>query len=94
MKKIIEQIKEKIIITLILSMLGIGATFLYNAGKEAWNLPETVRQLKKLHTQDSTRAIIYISRLDSISRVVGDHDKWLDDDYKTIQRVKNKLKLN
>jgi len=90
MKKFWEGIKEKVIVGLILSMIGIGGTFLYNAGQEAWNLPKTVRELKLTHTQDSIRAVKYIFRYDSLCRVVKEHGEWLEEDYKNIQVLKSR----
>ena len=93
MKKFWEQVKEKAILGLIMSMLGIGGTFLWNTGRDLWNLPKTVKELKALHTQDSTMAVKYIIKLDSLAREVTETRKFQDEDFKTIQRIKYKLKL-
>ena len=90
MKKLWEGIKEKIIVGLILSMLGIGGTFLWNTGNDLWNLPKIVKELKSLHTSDSLKAIKYIIKLDSVCKIVRDHELWLEDDYKNIQVLKTR----
>ena len=90
MKKFWEGIKEKVIVGLILSIITTGGIFLYNTGKDLWELPSTVKELKRLHTSDSVKAIKYIIKLDSICKVVKDHEIWLEDDYKNIQVLKEK----
>ena len=90
MKKFLEGIKEKVIVGLILSIITTGGIFLYNTGKDLWNLPSTVKELKRLHTSDSVKAIRYIIKLDSVCKIVKDHEIWLEDDYKNIQTLKTK----
>ena len=94
MKKFWEGVKEKVIVGLILSMITTGGIFLYNTGKDLWNLPKTVKELKELHTSDSLKAIKYIIKLDSVCRIVKDHELWLEDDYKNIQAIKVKMNRN
>ena len=93
MSKLIEKIKENAAITLIMFMLGTGGTFLYNAGMEIWHLPETVGELKAAHIRDSTIAFKYIHKFDSLSSVVTDHEKWLQEDFGTLKNVKAHLKI-
>ena len=49
-----------------------------------------VKELKSLHTSDSLKAIKYIIKLDSVCKIVRDHELWLEDDYKNIQVLKTR----
>jgi len=91
--KIIEQIKEKAMLGMVMSMLGIGGTFLYNVGVDLWNLPSTVRGLKYTHTQDSIRAELYIKEIKDIKEQIKIHDTELINDYNDIKRIKKYLNL-
>ena len=88
-QKVSEQVKEKTIVALVVSMLGIGGTFLWNTGRDLWNLPQTVRDLKHSHTMDSTRAVRYVIKIDSIEKVLKNHTEWLEEDYRNIQSIKS-----
>jgi len=91
--KIGEQLRDKIIVGLLFSMLSTGATFLYSSGADLWHLPKTVKQLKAMHTQDSVLAVKYILRIDSLSKEVEQWKRWQEDDHKSIQRINRKLKI-
>lgn len=57
--RVIKQVKEKALVGSILGMMGIGGTFLWNAGATLWNLPETVKDLKAKSKADS----LYYSKI-------------------------------
>jgi len=91
--KIGEQLRDKIIVGLLFSMLSTGVTFLYSSGEDLWYLPKTVKHLKALHTRDSVMAVRYIWKIDSLSKEVEQWKRWQEDDHKSIQRINRKLKI-
>jgi len=78
MNKLFEQVKEKAMLGVIMAMLGIGGTFLYNVGATLWNLPDTVSKLDRL-----TREV------DSIQRV---NIKYLEQDNLDILNIQDDIK--
>lgn len=95
MKKIIEQIKERAIIWIIIFMLSTGATFLINAGKSLWDLPETVKDINRNRKTDSIVYMnMWITRIRYQDSVNNIHSLWLQRDLDTINSIKSKLKKN
>ena len=80
MSKLSEGVKEKVIVSVIVGMLGIGGTFLYNVGATLWDLPYTVEKLDRL-----TREV------DSIQK---QHTKFLEQDNLDILKIQEALERN
>jgi len=92
-KKILHQIFDKWLITILPVILLTFGTAVWDYIQRFYSLPEKVETINQQHKRDSIFASSFIYRIEKIERRNLLDSIYLEEDYRTFNQIKTKLKI-